>query len=230
VTEGTDVAETSSDTVVRLPVPPPIEPEQWLSPVQWGVLSFLASEVAFFGTLITTYVSFLGRPLSGPTPAVLSLRLAIGTTICLLSSSVTVHLAERALRGGSKSRFVALWSATIALGALFLAGTAYEWYGLIYEHGLTISRNVFGSTYYTLVGFHALHVTIGLAILLTVLGLVLRGQVTAGHPVPAEQPVASEASIGLRSEPLVAEMTSWYWHFVDGVWVVVFTVVYLVGR
>jgi cytochrome c oxidase subunit 3/cytochrome o ubiquinol oxidase subunit 3 len=204
------VAETSSDTL-RLPVPPPIEPEQWLSPVQWGMVSFLLSEVAFFGTLIATYLSFVGKEQSGPTPAVLSLRLVIGTTICLLSSSVTVHLAERALRAGAKSRFLALWSATIGLGVLFLAGTAYEWNTLISEEGLTISRNVFGSTYYTLVGFHALHVTAGVAILTIVLGLVVRGEVTPSHPV-------------------AAEMTSWYWHFVDAVWVVVFTVVYVVGR
>jgi cytochrome c oxidase subunit 3/cytochrome o ubiquinol oxidase subunit 3 len=194
-----------------LPVPPPIEPEQWLSPVQWGVVSFLMSEVAFFGTLIATYVSFLGRPLSGPTPADLSLPLVIGTTICLLSSSVTVHLAERALHGGARAVFLLWWSATIGLGVVFLAGTAYEWNSLITEHGLTISRNVFGSAYYTLVGFHALHVTAGVSILLIVLGLVLRRQVTASHPV-------------------AAEMTAWYWHFVDGVWVVVFTVVYVVGR
>src|SRR5262249_55935613 len=116
------------------------------------MVSFLMSEVALFSTLIATYVSFLGRPLNGPTPAVLSLRLVIGTTLCLLSSSGTIHLAERALRGGSRSAFVGWWSATIALGVVFLAGTAYEWHGLISEEGLTISRNVFGSTYYTLVG------------------------------------------------------------------------------
>jgi cytochrome c oxidase subunit III len=205
------MAETSSDTVVRLPVPPPVEPEEWLSPVQWGVATFLVSEVAFFGTLIATYLSFLGQEQSGPTPAVLSLPLVIGTTICLLTSSLTAHLAERALRGGSKPAFAGWWSATIGLGVVFLAGTAYEWNELITRHGLTISRNVFGSTYYTLVGFHALHVTAGVILLLVILGLVMRGQVTASHPVPAE-------------------MTSWYWHFVDGVWVVVFTVVYLVGR
>jgi cytochrome c oxidase subunit 3/cytochrome o ubiquinol oxidase subunit 3 len=205
------MAETSSDTVVRLPVPPPIEPELGLTPVQWGVATFLMSEVAFFATLIATYLSFVGKEQSGPTPAVLSLGLVICTTICLLSSSVTVHLAERALRAGARSRFLALWSATIGLGVVFLAGTAYEWNTLISEHGLTISRNVFGSTYYTLVGFHALHVTAGVVILTIVLGLVVRGEVTASHPV-------------------AAEMTSWYWHFVDGVWVVVFTVVYVVGR
>jgi cytochrome c oxidase subunit 3/cytochrome o ubiquinol oxidase subunit 3 len=175
------------------------------------MVSFLMSEVAFFSTLIVTYLSLRGNSQSGPTPEVLSLRLVIGTTICLLSSSVTVHLAERALRGGTKAGFVTWWSATIALGVVFLAGTAYEWNELISVHGLTISRNVLGSTYYTLVGFHALHVTAGVITLAVVLGLVLRGQVTASHPV-------------------AAEMTSWYWHFVDVVWVVVFTVVYVVGR
>jgi cytochrome c oxidase subunit 3/cytochrome o ubiquinol oxidase subunit 3 len=205
------MAETSSEMVVRLPVPPPIEPEQGLGPVQWGMVSFLMSEVAFFSTLIATYLSLQGNSQGGPTPAVLSLRLVIGTTICLLSSSVTVHLAERALRAGTKANFVVWWSATIGLGVVFLAGTAYEWRELISVEGLTISRNVFGSTYYTLVGFHALHVTAGVITLLVVLGLVLRGQVTASHPI-------------------AAEMTSWYWHFVDVVWVVVFTVVYVVGR
>jgi cytochrome c oxidase subunit 3/cytochrome o ubiquinol oxidase subunit 3 len=103
-----------------------------------------------------------------------------------------------------------LWAATIALGVLFLLGTAYEWYGLI-AHGLTIGRNLFGSTYYTLVGAHALHVTGGVTIMLVVLGLALGRQVTA----------ANRAGVGL---------VAWYWHFVDVVWLVVFTVVYLVGR
>ncbi len=205
------MAETSSETIVRLPVPPPIHPEHLLSSTQWGVVSFLISEVAFFGTLIATYVSFLGAHQSGPTPAVLSLSLVTGTTACLLTSSLTVHLAERALRRGNKSAFVPWWSATIVLGVLFLAGTGYEWHDLIFHEGLTISTNVFGSAFYTLVGFHALHVTVGVVLLLIMLALVLRGQVTPNHPV-------------------AAEMTSWYWHFVDAVWVVVFTVVYLVGR
>jgi cytochrome c oxidase subunit 3/cytochrome o ubiquinol oxidase subunit 3 len=93
----------------------------------------------------------------------------------------------------------------------FLLGTAYEWNGLIRDHGLTISRNLFGTTYYTLVGFHALHVTIGVLVMLTVLGLALRRQVT----------VQNASGV---------QLVSWYWHFVDVVWIVVFTVVYLVGR
>jgi cytochrome c oxidase subunit 3/cytochrome o ubiquinol oxidase subunit 3 len=97
------------------------------------------------------------------------------------------------------------------LGIVFLAGTAYEWNTLIVRHGVTISRNLFGTTYYTLVGFHALHVTVGVIAMLTMLGLTLRHDVLAGKQVGGQ-------------------LVSWYWHFVDGVWVVVFTVVYLVGR
>jgi cytochrome c oxidase subunit 3 len=182
-----------------------------LNSTEWGMLTFLLSEVAFFSTLIVTYLSYMGKDQAGPTPAVLSLPLVIGTTVCLLSSSGTVHFAERALRRGSRGAFAVLWSLTILLGALFLLGTAYEWHELIVRHHLTISTNLFGTTYYTLVGFHALHLTVGLIVLSIVLTLVLRREVKTSHP-------------------LAVELTSWYWHFVDTVWVVVFTVVYLVGR
>jgi cytochrome c oxidase subunit 3 len=182
-----------------------------LTPQQWGMLSFLLSEVAFFGTLIAAYLTFLGQDQSGPTPAVLTLPLVIGTTICLLSSSGTIHVAESRLRAGDRGQFLAWWSATIVLGVTFLTGTAYEWHELITERGLTISRNLFGTTYYTLVGFHALHVTLGVFAMLITLVLAARGAVTARY----------HAGVGL---------VGWYWHFVDAVWVVVFTVVYVVGR
>ena len=194
------------------PVPPAIASQRTLSPGQWGLLSFLLSEVALFSTLIVVYLYYVGKDTVEPTPRqALSLWLAVGSTVCLLSSSVTVHLAERTLGRGNQGRFLLLWAATIFLGVLFLLGTAIEWHGLIYHHGLTISRNLFGTTYYTLVGLHALHVTGGVTIMLIVLGLALRREVTA----------ANRSGVGL---------VSWYWHFVDGVWVVVFTVVYLVGR
>jgi cytochrome c oxidase subunit III len=194
------------------PVPPAIAPEHTLSAGQWGLVSFLVSEVALFSTLIVTYLFYLGKNLVGPTPAeALSLALALCTTTCLLASSGTVHVAEKALNRGNQSEFVLWWLATILLGVLFLSGTAYEWYGLIVHHGLTISRNLFGTTFYTLVGLHALHVTGGVTIMLIVLGMALRRQVTTTNSV----------GVGL---------VSWYWHFVDAVWVVVFTVVYLVGR
>ncbi len=194
------------------PVPPAIRPERTLSAGQWGMISFLVSEVALFGTLIVTYLFYLGKDAVGPTPAeALSLSLVLCTTACLLASSITIHLAERTLERGNQGGFILWWLTTIVLGAVFLGGTAFEWHDLIYRHNLTISRNLFGTNYYTLVGLHALHVTGGVTIMLIVLGLALRRQVTS----------ANRAGVGL---------VSWYWHFVDGVWVVVFTVVYLVGR
>lgn len=188
--------------------PPANRSEKTLSAAQWGMLAFLLSEAAFFSTLVVAYLSFLGRDQVGPTPReALTLPLVIGTTICLLSSSATVHLATNALADGA-GRFYFWWLATIALGVAFLAGTGYEWHELIERHSLTISRNLFGTTYYTLVGFHGLHVTVGVLAMIVVLALAAR----LGH------------------NRLAAELTAWYWHFVDGVWVVVFTVVYVVGR
>jgi cytochrome c oxidase subunit III len=194
------------------PTPPPIAPERTLSAGQWGVVSFLVSEVALFSTLIVTYVFYLGKDVVGPTPAeALTLPLVLFTTACLLASSGTIHVAEKRLERGNQGGFIRWWVATIVLGVVFLLGTAYEWYGLINRYHLTISRNLFGTTYYTLVGLHALHVTGGVIVMLIVLALALRRQVTT----------ANRAGVG---------MVSWYWHFVDGVWVVVFTVVYLLGR
>ena len=202
-------------TVPKLPVPPVITPERTLSPGQWGLLSFLVSEVALFSTLIVTYIFYLGRDTIGPTPAEalsLSLKsLVIWTTVCLLASSGTVHLADRTLERGSHGGFIGWWLVTIVLGGIFIGGTLFEWRDLMQQHRLTISRNLFGTTYYTLVGLHALHVTAGLIVMSIVLGLALRHQVTT----------ANRAGVGL---------VSWYWHFVDAVWVVVFTVVYLLGR
>ena len=203
---------SAAATTPAFPVPPPVVPERTLSPGQWGMLSFLVSEVAIFSTLIVTYLFYLGKDVVGPTPAeALSLKLVLFTTACLLSSSGTIHMAEKTLHGGNQGGFLLWWAATIALGVVFLGGTAFEWHDLIYRHHLTMSRNLFGTTYYTLVGLHALHVTGGVIVMLIVFGLALRRQVTA----------ANGAGVGL---------VAWYWHFVDGVWVVVFTVVYLLGR
>jgi cytochrome c oxidase subunit 3/cytochrome o ubiquinol oxidase subunit 3 len=216
ITAEPSAASPSSITAVagvrRIPQPPPVVSEKGLSAPQWGMLSFLLSEVAFFSTLITTYVVYLGKDTVGPTPAeALSLPLVIVNTICLLASSFTIHQADRALRQDNQSGFCLWWTVTIALGAVFLLGTAYEWRDLITRHHLTISRNLFGTTYYTLVGFHAFHVTAGVVVMSIVLGLALRRQVTSRNLTGVE-------------------LVSWYWHFVDAVWVVVFTVVYLLGR
>jgi cytochrome c oxidase subunit 3/cytochrome o ubiquinol oxidase subunit 3 len=196
--------------------PPAVVSYRGPSAAQWGMIAFLISEAAFFSTLVMVYLVYIGADAQpggrgGPTPAeVLSMRLVIVTTICLLSSSATIHFAERSLRRGGEAGFRLWWTLTILLGIVFLAGTAYEWRELI-GRGLTIQRNLFGTTYYTLVGFHGAHVTVGVIIMLIMLGLALSRQVTARNPHGVE-------------------LVSWYWHFVDGVWVVVFTVVYLVGR
>jgi cytochrome c oxidase subunit 3/cytochrome o ubiquinol oxidase subunit 3 len=203
-------------------------PERTLSPGQWGLFSFLVSEVALFGTLIVTYVFYLGKDVVGPTPAeALSLSLVLFTTACLLASSGTVHLAERTLRRGNQGGFIQWWLATIVLGLIFLGGTAFEWRDLIHNHHLTISRNLFGTTYYTLVGLHALHVTGGVIIMVIVLGLALSRRTGLqtrpdGSGDPSYQVTAAN--------PEGVGLVSYYWHFVDGVWVVVFTVVYLLGR
>jgi cytochrome c oxidase subunit 3/cytochrome o ubiquinol oxidase subunit 3 len=176
------------------------------------MIAFLTSEVSFFSTLIVAYLTFLGKDTVGPTPReALSLPLVLGTTFCLLSSSGTIHRAEKMFRLGNREGFHRWWGATIGLGVVFLLGTAYEWRELIERHHLTIGRNLFGTTYYTLVGFHGVHVTAGVVVMLLVLGLTL-GRGAAGVN-----------RVGV-------ELVSWYWHFVDAVWVAVFTVVYLIGR
>src|SRR5436305_126015 len=118
--------------------------------VKVGMLAFLLSEVAFFGTLIMTYVIFLRQTTqSSPSPAqVFKMPMVIAGTACLLASSLTIHLAEGALRRGARGLFVFLWGLTIFLGLCFLAGTALEWTDLIGHWKLTISRNIFGTTYF----------------------------------------------------------------------------------
>jgi cytochrome c oxidase subunit 3 len=184
-----------------------------LAPAKVGMLVFIASEVAFFSTLITAYVYFLRQTVHGdPSPSqVFHWPIVLTASACLFSSSATIHLAGLALRRGAQRAFLAWWGLTIALGALFLVGTGIEWHELIYESGLTIATNLFGTTYFTLVGFHALHVTVGLTVMCIVFGLAQRRQITARNPTGVET-------------------VSWYWHFVDAVWVVVFTLVYVVGR
>jgi cytochrome c oxidase subunit 3/cytochrome o ubiquinol oxidase subunit 3 len=192
---------------------PSVEAGLLQSKVKVGMLTFLVTEAAFFSTLIMAYVIFLRQTqASDPSPKdVFYLPLVIASTLCLLSSSLTIHFADQALRRGARGAFLGLWGATIALGILFLAGTATEWRDLIFKYNLTISRNMFGTTYFTLVGFHAAHVTVGVLVMSVVLGLAWRRH------------IGPEQQVGV-------EVVSWYWHFVDGVWVVVFTLVYLVGR
>jgi cytochrome c oxidase subunit 3 len=175
-----------------------------------GMCALIAAEAAIFTIFVVAYLFYVGKSLSGPMPREV-LSPPIFYTVCLLSSSLTIHFAARALRRGNVRSFGAWWLLTITLGGLFLYGTASEWHRLIYEKGLTISTNLFGTTYYSLVGLHGFHVVVGLVCLSTVMAFTLLGEVKQEH---AER----------------IDVLSLYWHFVDAVWIVVFTVVYVIGR
>ncbi len=114
----------------------------------------IAAEAAIFTIFVVAYIFYIGKSLTGPQPQDV-LRAPIFFTICLLSSSLTIHLAGKLLRSGKVRSFGLLWLLTVALGATFLAGTVREWRHLIYDEGLTIQTNLFGTTYYSLVGLHA---------------------------------------------------------------------------
>jgi len=192
--------------------PLPETPGAWTLPYRGkvGMACLIIAESAIFTIFVVAYLFYIGKSLTGPTPREV-LEVPIFFTICLLSSSLTIHLAAKFLERGKQGGFVALWLLTIVLGGLFLYGTGREWHRLIYERGLTISTNLFGTTYYSLVGLHAFHVTAGLVMLSVVLIFGLAGRV------------------GMDQSRRI-EVLSTYWHFVDGVWVVVFTVVYVLGR
>jgi cytochrome c oxidase subunit III len=192
----------------------PIAPEAaaWKLPSarKTAIICLVLTETTLFSIFVAGYLFYIGKSLTGPTPREV-LDLPVLATICLLSSSVTIMLAERAFNRDRVGLFKLFWFATIALGFLFLTMTAVEWRRLIYHHGLTISTNLFGTTFYSLVGLHATHVVVGMCLMLLVFVFSLLGYVTIMH-----------------RERL--QMISWYWHFVDAIWIVVFTVVYVIGR
>jgi cytochrome c oxidase subunit III len=195
-----------------LPESLPAPPQSWTLPSRGktGMLCLIVAESAVFTIFVVAYIFYMGKSVSGPSPAQI-LRVPILDTICLLSSSLTMHAATSALRRGQQQRFLLAWGATLALGLKFIQGTAVDWYRMIDHEGFTIKTSLFGTTYYSLVGLHASHVILGLLGLSLVFLLALLGRVKQQH---AER----------------CEVFSYYWHFVDAVWVVVFTVVYIVGR
>jgi len=174
-----------------------------------GMYCLIAAELAIFTIFVVAYLFYIGKSLTGPKPADV-LHPPILYTICLLSSSLTIHIAVRRLFAGKMAAFGRWWLLTILLGGVFLFGTAREWAHLIFDEGLTISTNLFGTTYYSLVGLHAFHVTMGLVALIAVAVFCFTSQLQRQH---AER----------------VEILSMYWHFVDAVWVIVFTVVYVIG-
>jgi cytochrome c oxidase subunit III len=201
------MSETTSTIPIRMPLDRP-----WVLPYRGivGMVCLIIAESAIFLIFVVAYIYYIGKSLSGPMPAQV-LELPILGTVCLLSSSFTVHFAVSALRKDNVRGCTLGVAGTVLLGAIFLMTTAREWYHLIHDFGLTIRTNLFGTTFYSLVGLHATHVAVGLIMLTITLALLLRGSVTEAH---AER----------------LEVLSLYWHFVDGVWVVVFLVVYVLGR
>lgn len=175
-----------------------------------GMWCLITAESAIFCIFVVAYLYYAGKSLSGPTPAQV-LEVPIFGSICLFSSSLTIVLAEKALHAGNLKRFGLCWFLTIALGVTFLVGTAREWYRLIYHDGLTIKTNLFGTTFYSLVGLHAFHVIVGVIGLTTIMLLTWMGAVKQEH------------------SPRV-NVFAMYWHFVDAIWVVVLSVVYFIAR
>jgi cytochrome c oxidase subunit III len=195
-----------------VPVHNPVRVTEWQLPYKGrvGMAALIVGESAIFTIFVVAYIFYLGKSLTGPQPADV-LEVPILGTICLLSSSVTIWRAERAIEDDRMTSFTGWLGATIGLAIAFLRGTAAEWKKLIYHNGLTISTNLFGTTFYSLVGLHATHVVIGLVLLGSVFLFSLFGRLD------------SRQSQRFGTVAL-------YWHFVDGVWIVVFSVVYLIGR
>jgi len=200
------------DVIEPVTTPASEAPGAWELPYRGTVAmaSLIVAESAIFTIFVVAYLFYLGNSLTGPTPREV-LETPVFYTVCLLSSSLTIHFAGKFLECAKRGAFLSLWLLTIVLGGLFLYGTGQEWRRLIYEHGLTFSTNLFGTTYYSLVGLHAFHVTAGLVMLAIVLLFGLAGRV---GPDQSQR----------------VNVLSMYWHFVDVVWVVVFTVVYVIGR
>lgn len=174
-----------------------------------GMYCLIAAEAAIFTIFVVAYLFYIGKNVNGAKPKDV-LHAPILYTVCLLSSSLTAHAAVRRLVAGNMVAFARFWLLTILLGGVFLFGTAREWAHLILQDGLTINTNLFGTTYYSLVGLHAFHVTMGMLALITVALFYFTARLRREH-----------------TERL--EVLSMYWHFVDAVWVVVFLVVYVIG-
>ena len=171
--------------------------------------TFLASDCMFFGSLIWVYMVYRGRSLEGPYPQeILNIPYTSVSAAVLLLSSLAMVLALNGVQRGNMRQFRVWLGATAALGALFLGGQYFE-FTEFYHHGLTLEQNLFGTTFFVLTGFHGTHVGIGIIWLVTLILMSLFGRLT---PANAER----------------VEVAGLYWHFVDIVWIVIFTLVYLI--
>jgi heme/copper-type cytochrome/quinol oxidase subunit 3 len=171
--------------------------------------AFLASDCMFFGTLIATYMVYKNRSLDGPVPrGTFDVPYTSVSAFVLLLSSLTMVLALAAIQKGEERRMRTWLTATALLGCVFLGGQFYE-FTSFYADGLTLSSNLFGSTFFTLTGFHGTHVFIGVFWLLSLVAQSVRGRLHQEHS-------------------LWVEIAGLYWHFVDIVWILIFTLVYLI--
>ncbi len=174
-----------------------------------GFWAFMGSECLFFGTLITTYMVYKGASVSGPFPEeILNIPLTSISTFVLLMSSTAMVLALDQVRKGNKRNTLISLAGVIVLGSIFLGFQVYEFIHFVHE-GLTIQQNVFGSSFFVLTGFHGAHVTVGVIWIAT---LFIRSLMNKLPPAKALQ----------------VEIAGLYWHFVDIVWIVIFTLVYLI--
>jgi cytochrome c oxidase subunit III len=174
-----------------------------------GIWALLGSEAVFFSSLIVTYLVMRGRSVTGPTPReALNVPLTAVNTFVLICSSLTMVTALAAIQRGD-TRGLRRWLiATALLGVAFLSGQATE-FTLLASQGLSLSRNLFGATFFTLTGFHGAHVFAGVIWIGFVLARAFRGGVT-------------------QENHMAVELVGLYWHFVDLVWIIIFTVVYLI--
>jgi len=171
--------------------------------------AFLGSDCLFFGSLIATYMIYRGRSLECPLPGnIYDIPYTSVSAFVLLMSSLTMVLALAAIQRGDHKGLRIWLVATGLLGTVFLGGQFYEFTSFVHE-GLTLDKNLFGSTFFVLTGFHGAHVTVGVLILLSLFLVSLRG----GLP---------------QADSLTVELAGLYWHFVDIVWIVIFALVYLV--
>lgn len=180
-----------------------------LSSWKVGFWTFIGSECLFFASLISTYMVYKGRSVVGPYPSeILNIPLTSVSTFVLLMSSLSMVLALDAVQKGNKRLSLVWLGGVILLGATFLGFQAYEFNHFVHE-GLTIGTNVFGSSFFVLTGFHGAHVTAGVIWMTTLWILAARGRLAS-------------------SDALKVEVAGLYWHFVDIVWIVIFTLVYLI--
>jgi len=170
--------------------------------------AFLGSDCLFFGSLISTYTIYRNHSLVGPFPQeIFDIPYTSVSAFVLLMSSLTMVLALAAIQRGDIPGMRVWLIATGLLGTVFVGGQVYEFTGFIRD-GLSLSKNLFGTTFFVLTGFHGAHVTVGIIILFSLVLNSLRGAIQ-------------------QKDSLVVEIAGLYWHFVDVVWIVIFTVVYL---